>query len=667
MPPARSGIADYAEALVEALRPLAALEVIAATPAVFHPSAYDAIVYQLGNNADHAFVYEMALRYPGVVVLHEANLHHLITDLTIRRQDWDGYLREVEFDGGPAALAFAHRVRRREVGPDYHGVPMLRRVLSCAKGLIVHSRFVLERARTAGFQGPAAVIPHGAWMPAVSGWPLRSRLGIVDPEQPLVGIFGHLKPYKRVVESMRVFRRLIRVEPRAKLILVGEPHESLDLERHIANFGLTAHARLLGRTGIEDFVGYLAASDIVLNLRYPTVGETSGTLQRALGLGRAVIVSNVGAFAEYPDDVCLKAPVDTSEEDTLFEYLQLLCARRDLRLALGARAREWVARECSWPVVAERYLAFLRGEQAVAPAEPCPSPTAAAAWTATPTASAPAQVSAATEPEPPAARAAPASDRILCWIGDDPGAAAYARTHLTRLEKTLDVTPPGCATDAVLEMGTYLQLAPALQYELGYGTVRGCYYGPAGVTEDKTIRSLTGETFSCAVDLFDAESDRFPYADASFATVLCGELIEHLVRDPMHLMAEVNRILRLGGHLVLTTPNIASCRSLAAILEGYHPGLYPAYLKPAALAKGESRHHREYTAREVYRLLSDAGFEVTRLETGPYEAQREAEFDWVRAIIERYGFDAALRGDCIYAVGRKCGPLRERYPSWLYS
>ena len=82
--------------------------------------------------------------------------------------------------------------------------------------------------------------------------------------------------------------------------------------------------RVISFAPIEDFVGYMAATDIVLNLRYPTVGESSGSLLRALGLGRAVIVSDVGGFREFPDEVCLKAPVDATEEDVLFEYLNLI-------------------------------------------------------------------------------------------------------------------------------------------------------------------------------------------------------------------------------------------------------------------------------------------------------------------------------------------------------
>jgi 2-polyprenyl-3-methyl-5-hydroxy-6-metoxy-1,4-benzoquinol methylase len=86
--------------------------------------------------------------------------------------------------------------------------------------------------------------------------------------------------------------------------------------------------------------------------------------------------------------------------------------------------------------------------------------------------------------------------------------------------------------------------------------------------------------FECDIDHFDAEKDVYPYGDASFDTVLCCELIEHLFADPMHMMSEINRILKPGGHLVLTTPNIGSLRSVSAILLGYHPAFFPAYIRP---------------------------------------------------------------------------------------
>src|SRR2546427_186903 len=346
MPPSQSGIADYSQALLEHLKRLVDVEVFSDASRAFHPEEFDLALYQVGNNPHHAFAYETALQHPGVVVMHESNLHHLIADLTIRRGDWNAYLQEAELNGGRQALEYAQRVKALEVGPDYEGLPMTSRLLESSEALIVHSRFMQEEMRSAGFEGPIARIPHGAWVPDIDRQAYRERLGL-DETTPLVGIFGFLKSYKRIAESLRAFRRLLRVEPRAKMILVAERHPDFPADSLIRTMDLGAHVRVVGFTPIEDFSGFVAACDIVLNLRYPTVGETSGSLLRALGLGRAVLVSDVGGFCEFPDEVCLKARVDATEEDVLFEYLNLLVSRPDLAQAMGERARCYVQRECN--------------------------------------------------------------------------------------------------------------------------------------------------------------------------------------------------------------------------------------------------------------------------------------------------------------------------------
>jgi glycosyltransferase involved in cell wall biosynthesis/predicted SAM-dependent methyltransferase len=655
LPPARSGIADYSAALLDELKKLVDVEVFSSKPLSFNPNNFDVALYQVGNNVYHDFCYETALDHPGVVVVHEANLHHLIADITIKRGDWDAYVRAVEQEGNPEDLAYAGRVRRLEVGPDYEGVPMLRQLLSRSKAAIVHSDCVESQLRDAGFSGAVARIPHGAWIPDANRSDFRQRLGL-DETTPLIGIFGFLKPYKRIAESLRAFRRLVRVHPSAKMILVGDPHPELRLDSLIRSLDLSLHVRVLGFRPIEEFVGYVAACDIVLNLRYPTVGENSGTLMRALGLGKAVVVSQVGSFSELPDSICLKAPVDASEEDHLFEYLNLLVSRPELRRALGARAREWVETECTWSKVAQRYADFLEsvagngdGNGAATHAEPT--------HTGARTGTEPAKTAEPVHVDP---------EYILSWA-PDAAAKRYMETHLTRFEKTLAITPPGGPDDRILEMGSYLQITPALETRLGYGEVRGCYYGPAGKVDQRTVHSSDGREFHCTLELFDAEKDRFPYADGYFSTVLCGELVEHLTEDPMHMMAEINRILRPGGHLVLTTPNIGSLRAISAIMAGYHPGFFPAYIRPRVEGEEpEARHNREYTAREIVHLFRSAGFESTLLETGPFRNEPKPEHEWVLHLLARYEMPENLRGDGIYAVGRKIGPVRERYPAWLY-
>jgi SAM-dependent methyltransferase len=455
------------------------------------------------------------------------------------------------------------------------------------------------------------------------------------------------------------------------MILVGEPHPEFPVEAMIRSMGLSANVRVLGFAPIEDFVGYLGACDIVLNLRFPTVGESSGTLLRSLGLGKAVMVSEVGSFQEFPDDVCLKVPVGPGEEDLIFEYLNLLVSRPDVARQLGERARDYVARECNWATVAAQYAGFLDavvhgkewapGEGSLFNAE-TQDPQAG-----TPQREAQRKYSTEEGTEAGEVRSQPTLEYLQGWAISE-ASAGYLNTHSTRLLKTLEITPPGSADDRVLEMGAYLQITPALRNKLGYGEVRGCYYGKLGRSDHRTVTNAEGETFECEIDLFDAEKDVFPYPDGHFATVICGELIEHLFEDPMHLMTEVNRILQPGGHLVLTTPNIAALRGIAGILQGYHPGFFHAYIRPAqGTGEVDARHNREYAPREIHQLLENSGFEVTLLETGEFRDEPHPEFGWILHLLERYRLSTDLRGDGIYAVGKKTGAVRERYPAWLYT
>ncbi len=99
LPPARSGIADYSEALIESLRPLMDLEIFSSPEPAYDPARFDIALYHIGNNGFHGFVYETALQHPGVVVLHESNLHHLIADITIKRNNWDAYVARMRVRG----------------------------------------------------------------------------------------------------------------------------------------------------------------------------------------------------------------------------------------------------------------------------------------------------------------------------------------------------------------------------------------------------------------------------------------------------------------------------------------------------------------------------------------------------------------------------------------
>ena len=109
---------------------------------------------------------------------------------------------------------------------------------------------------------------------------------------------------------------------------------------------------------MRDFISWIAAADVLVNLRYPTVGETSATALRGLAAGRPVIVSDHGWYAELPDDACVKVAPNDSE--ALYQAMRRLAENPALRHAIGQRAAAYAQREHSLAAAAQRYLRFYR-------------------------------------------------------------------------------------------------------------------------------------------------------------------------------------------------------------------------------------------------------------------------------------------------------------------
>jgi glycosyltransferase involved in cell wall biosynthesis len=144
------------------------------------------------------------------------------------------------------------------------------------------------------------------------------------------------------------------------LLLVGSTSPGFDLERRLQRLGLADEGLVLESWVDERRLwSLMAGSDVLVNLRHPTMGETSGSVIRGLSLGKPLVVSDVGWFAELPADVALKIPPDELEVDTLVAALELLATRRDVREAMGVAAGELARREHDVDRVAELYAAAL--------------------------------------------------------------------------------------------------------------------------------------------------------------------------------------------------------------------------------------------------------------------------------------------------------------------
>ena len=265
-----------------------------------------------------------------------------------------------------------------------------------------------------------------------------------------------------------------------------------------------------------------------------------------------------------------------------------------------------------------------------------------------------------------AARLKAAEEALAQLPMPDEGARQYLAKHIPRLARTLALVPPPGTTGRVLELGCYMQITPLLEHLCGYREVRGAYFGKLGRVDRKTM-TFPGREFVCSVDLFDVERDAFPYPDDHFDLVIAGEIIEHLTYDPMHMLVEARRVLREGGHLLVTTPNVGSITSVAKTLDGHdNPQIFFLYKRPGPGIEEEIGHVREYTAYELGEAVKAAGFEVTQLFTtfiAEYSTHRP-----LLKFLEENGYDPENRGEQSWCVATKRNSLPvDRYPFFIYS
>ena len=359
LPPDRSGIADYSALLLPALAKEQDVQVVRRGRRL--PRGADVVLYHLGNDVEaHGWIFRLLERRRGVVVLHDFVLHHLMAGLTVGRGDGEAYLDLLEAEAGVPGRLLGHGVLDGSIPPLWESrpqdFPLVDSVLARADGVIVHSSYVARRVRMRRYEGPIWRIPHPAWpVPRRRPIPLPSR------DRTVIGCFGNLNATKRLPQLLEAVARLRAEGHGVLLLLAGTVAPGLDLVERATLLGIEEgrDLLLLGRVPEDRLWDLIHASDVCVTLRHPTMGETSGMAIRALSAGRPLVVSDCGWFAELPDGVAAKVPVDGWEVDTLTAILAELCADRSLRERLGQAALDYASREHGLERVAGLYAAAI--------------------------------------------------------------------------------------------------------------------------------------------------------------------------------------------------------------------------------------------------------------------------------------------------------------------
>jgi glycosyltransferase involved in cell wall biosynthesis len=383
VPPARTGIADYAADVLALLAPGHDIDVFHAQDEVdpgrlpasirLHRAAtlverhrqrpYDAAVYQMGNGPEHDFLYDLLPRLPGLLVLHDLVLHHARARMFLDSPAARAYAQDPADRGRREAARPALEAYRAELAYTYpdraarlfeaqlgtvgtllpYAYPLFRLAVEASRVTAVHNAFMADAVRSEVPDAATARVAMPVTAPPVAPGAvsaLRARLGLARDDF-VVGSYGLLTPGKQIETVARAVARAAVHVPRIRLLLVGPVPDAGALAGKLERLDVARRTVVTGRVDFAELAAHMEAADTAVHLRYPTARETSAALLRLLAQGRPVIVSDLEHLAEVPGDAVVRADL-TDEEGAVTRALIALAASPPARARLAERAREFV-------------------------------------------------------------------------------------------------------------------------------------------------------------------------------------------------------------------------------------------------------------------------------------------------------------------------------------
>lgn len=380
--PLRSGISCYSRHLLNALTSKSDLEVFHYGKCelegyVVHdyydkPSSlsklpdFDAKIYHIGNNPHyHSVIRDVLIENPGVIVLHDAVLYFLVAGRGL-----GGLFREFQSSAkNPSAsiadtLSKLKNITQDDVlkydSPETY--PLLGSVLRYAKKVIVHSQTALKAVKDSGFNNKVELVPHLTYSSVSLGKKeckknkIRRNMGIEEHEF-IIGLFGFIGPPKQIHKVLLVVRELLDRNYRVRLLIVGTGD---DLSPDIRKYGLSEHTTMTGFVENSEFQLLFSIVDTVINLRFPSSGEASGTLIHAFSHGKAAIVSDTAWFSELPDSIVKKIPVGKNEIHSIVDVIASWIKNPEIITEMGKTAFNYSRKFYSPEKISEMYIEALK-------------------------------------------------------------------------------------------------------------------------------------------------------------------------------------------------------------------------------------------------------------------------------------------------------------------
>ncbi|HEX8887777.1 MAG TPA: glycosyltransferase [Pyrinomonadaceae bacterium] len=487
-------------------------------------------------------------------------------------------------------------------------------------------------------------------------------------KEPYILYSGRIDPNKGCRELFDYFMRFKGQQPSSlRLVLTGK--DDIPVPAH-------AEIEFLGFVSAEEKFQLMAGAEAYV---MPSGKESFSIVTlEAMAQGTPVVVS--GASEVLADHVRASgAGRIYNDYQTFAASLSEILSNQSLREALGLLGREYVVSRYT----PERIRASL-----IKAVESCPEPAGAIAVEAHHPVStdrdtrarsqravacsndAPLQGLANSPPLPlPHGLSEESLREMLQTVQVEDGPPEelknYVNGDFKRFVYTLSLVPER-AGQTILELGAnpYFTTTLLTKFrEAGELHLANFFDKPEPEGKQKVTIHQTGEIVEYSYKQFNIEEDVFPYEDEVFDTVLFCEIIEHLLSDPVHALIEIRRVLKPGGLLVLTTPNVARLDNVRKIIAGEN--IYDPYSGYGAYG----RHNREYTQKELSQLLKANGFQVRTMFTAdvnPDHASNGLEMKSIASLLRQRQTDVGQYIFCQCEASAESKLLEPVRPDWLY-
>ncbi len=298
----------------------------------------DMTFYQIGNNPlFHGNIWQLSQRHPGVIVLHDFRLHHFFDGLyRVKWRDRAAYMATMErYYGQQGRSDGAECFRSEAKNIEYMAerYPLTQFAIENALGVIVHNRESFDTlARNP--ESPLAYVPLPFGVD-----PLPMRRVKSGSAQRLI-LFGYVGRNRRLASVFKALAEMPEKDQFHLDIFGNILDDEKDVRAQISTLQLKNHVTLHGFSSETELDKFLSRSDLAINLRFPTMGEASGSQLRIWAHALPSLVSQVGWYGTLsPETVAFVRP-DANEIEDIQRHLRALLSNPARFATMGEQGRK---------------------------------------------------------------------------------------------------------------------------------------------------------------------------------------------------------------------------------------------------------------------------------------------------------------------------------------